>query len=81
MNTSMFLLLVLLLFAPVLAFADPPTDPAVDHRTAIRRANEQFIVAFDKCERVPHEVRAKCRGIAKAKHTRAVEQADREARQ
>lgn len=51
---------------------------ADDHRAALREANAVFTAAFEKCEDAATiKERNKCRGVAKAQHTKAVEKADR----
>lgn len=53
------------------------SDALDDHKAALRAANAEFIAAFEKCEdTLLLKARNKCRGVAKAQHTRAVERAD-----
>ena len=70
---KLILAIVLSLFATVAS-----ADPVADHKKALRDANNQFIVAFEQCEsEATVKARNKCRGVAKAQHTKAVEKADR----
>lgn len=67
------LAIVLSMFAVVAS-----ADPAADHKKALREANNQFTVAFEQCEaETTVKARNKCRGTAKAQHTKAVEKADK----
>jgi hypothetical protein len=67
------LAIVLSLFAVVAS-----ADPVADHKAALKEANAQFTVAFEKCEaEATVKARNKCRGVAKAQHTKAVEKADK----
>lgn len=75
---------VLAVLAAVLAIAAPATaanSVEVDaHKTALREANVRFTYEFEKCSAAETVVeRNKCRGQAKARHTKAVEQADAKA--
>ena len=71
MKTIIFFVFMLLAAA---AFA----DLVLDHKAALKQANQAFIVAFEKCEELDgFNARNRCRGIAKAQHTKAVEKADR----
>lgn len=53
-------------------------DALDDHRAALRAANTEFTAAFEKCEDAAKvKERNRCRGAAKAQHTKAVERADK----
>jgi len=66
------------LFLLALFATGAAADPAAEHKKALREANNQFIVAFEACEaEATVRARNRCRGQAKAAHTRAVEKADR----
>ena len=69
----LFLFAVLAMFA-TLAWA----DAASDHAKALRKADDKFNAAIAKCEVVKVDAdRNKCKGTAKAKHTSAVQAAER----
>lgn len=69
---KLFLAMILLVVS-ALAYADPAMDK---HARALAKANDRYTKDVKACGLVPAEAQPKCMGVAKTRHTKAVEKAD-----